>query len=389
MDSSPEIGDSEQVRIIVADDDPICRSLVVAKLASLRASCLEAADGGEAWSLLLTETVQLAIIDLGMPNLDGFTLIRCVRGHPRTRHLPIVVVTSRDDKEAIQEAFNAGATSFLTKPLNWATFEHHIGYLLRLSRTAQEARTSASRADAAARVKDAVIASVSGEAISNATTIEHAVERILHFALESKAPKAVLDDLRQIKTQAQGVRATLSNASMMARLLSDNVMVDDRRVRLARVVAAASAEVEDLAFSREVRIELPAISESTIVSCDATALSEALVQLMRNAITHSLPGDAVRVQVEVHSDGMLSVSVADSGPGIEPAYLARCLAPLEVRYDALASNSNRIGMGIPLARAIARAHGGTVEIRSAPRQGTTALLVIPAERVESTCHSAA
>lgn len=389
MDSSPEMADGEHVRIIVADDDPICRSLVVAKLASLRASCVEAADGGEAWSLLLTESVQLAIIDLGMPNLDGFTLIRCVRGHPRTRHLPIVVITSRDDKEAIQEAFNAGATSFLTKPLNWSTFEHHIGYLLRLSRAAQDARTSASRADAAARVKDAVIASVSTETINNATAIENSVERILHYALENMAPKAVLDDLRLIKTQAQGIGATLSNATMMARLLSDNVIVDDRRVRLASVIAAASAEVEDLAFSREVRVEQPTVSDATIVSCDATALSEALVQLMRNAITHSQPGDTVRLNVQVHSDGMLSVSVADSGPGIEPAYLARCLAPLEVRYDALANNSNRIGMGIPLARAIARAHGGTVEIRSAPRQGTTALLVIPAERVESACSTAA
>ena len=106
------------MRVIVADDDPIFRSLVRAQLGTRADEIVEAADGLEAWSHILSLNFQLALIDLSMPNLDGIALIQCIRGHPRTRHLPIIVITSRDDKDAVDKALAAGATSFLTKPVN-------------------------------------------------------------------------------------------------------------------------------------------------------------------------------------------------------------------------------------------------------------------------------
>jgi CheY-like chemotaxis protein len=136
---------SGPIRVLVADDEPITRFLTARKLARL-GHVLEAEDGLTAWDLLLSESCQLAVIDLEMPKLDGFGLIQCVRGHPKTRHLPIVVLTSRDDKDAIERALIAGATSYLIKPLNWKLFGHHIGHLLELGRE---------RRDAPARAPDA------------------------------------------------------------------------------------------------------------------------------------------------------------------------------------------------------------------------------------------
>ena len=127
---------SGPIRVLVADDEPITRFLTASKLARLNGHVLEAEDGLSAWDLLLSQPCQLAVIDLEMPKLDGFGLIQCVRGHPKTRHLPIVVLTSRDDKEAIERALIAGATSYLIKPLNWKLFGHHIGHLLELGREA-------------------------------------------------------------------------------------------------------------------------------------------------------------------------------------------------------------------------------------------------------------
>ncbi|HZA02405.1 MAG TPA: response regulator [Hyphomicrobiaceae bacterium] len=126
----------EPIRVLVADDEPITRFLTASKLARLNGHVLEAEDGLSAWDLLLSQPCQLAVIDLEMPKLDGFGLIQCVRGHPNTKHLPIVVLTSRDDKEAIERALIAGATSYLIKPLNWKLFGHHIGHLLELGREA-------------------------------------------------------------------------------------------------------------------------------------------------------------------------------------------------------------------------------------------------------------
>jgi CheY-like chemotaxis protein len=132
-------------RAIVCDDDPIMRSLIKARLSGLVDEVVDVADGLDAWRLLSTETFHLALIDLMMPGLDGFALIQCVRGHRRTRHLPIVVLSSNDDKHSISRALAEGASSYLTKPLMWSVFSDHVEHIMRISYRAQAAEIELAR----------------------------------------------------------------------------------------------------------------------------------------------------------------------------------------------------------------------------------------------------
>lgn len=123
-------------RALVADDDPIFRSLVTARLARMSCAVVEAEDGGSAWSKARCQNFDLAIVDFEMPGLEGINLIGCLRGHKSTQHLPIVMCTSRTDGEAMRAAINAGVTSFLTKPLNWVLFDNHLTHLFELGEAA-------------------------------------------------------------------------------------------------------------------------------------------------------------------------------------------------------------------------------------------------------------
>lgn len=126
-----------RLKVLVADDDPLARSLVASALLRMNADVVEVGDGEEAWVALRKGDISAALLDLEMPGFDGFELISCVRGHPTTRHIPIIVITSRDDKRAIDRAQQAGATSYITKPVHWSAFRTHIGYLLDLMRKAE------------------------------------------------------------------------------------------------------------------------------------------------------------------------------------------------------------------------------------------------------------
>jgi PleD family two-component response regulator len=121
--------------VLIVDDDEFSRAVVSKKFSKL-SDVVEAEDGFDALARLQTTGFDLAIVDLEMPNCDGFQLIKSIRAHPTLKHIPIIVLTGNDSRGAIESALAAGATSFLLKPLNWGAFGEHIRHVLRLAHRA-------------------------------------------------------------------------------------------------------------------------------------------------------------------------------------------------------------------------------------------------------------
>lgn len=125
---------TDQARLLFVDDDPILREFASVHLASGDVDVDVAADGVEALEALGRHRYDLMLVDLHMPRMDGFELLRCLRSDPATEHLPIIVETGREDVESIDQAFDAGATAFVTKPLNWRLLVYQIRFTLRAAR---------------------------------------------------------------------------------------------------------------------------------------------------------------------------------------------------------------------------------------------------------------
>lgn len=200
-------------RALIVDDDPILRSILTSKLHGLIDDVVEADDGAVAWPILSSEEFQIAFVDLEMPNLDGVSLIRCIRSHPKTRHLPVVVITGRQDAGALRLTLDAGATSYLVKPLNWSMFEHHIGHVLALGRAQTQLEDTLKRHENALSLLD--------DRHVNETQQAGELAAELHRALEQSgaAPELVqaaeqlvcaLDDQVEIASQ---LRAALDDSS--------------------------------------------------------------------------------------------------------------------------------------------------------------------------------
>lgn len=136
----------EHARLLFADDDPILREFAKVHLATENAEVIATADGEEAWDALTTEPFDIALVDLEMPRLDGFGLVRRMRADPRTADMPIIVCTGREDISAIDRAFQCGATGFVTKPINWRLLSYQVRFVLRAHRT--QTSLDAARADA-------------------------------------------------------------------------------------------------------------------------------------------------------------------------------------------------------------------------------------------------
>src|SRR5215470_15466322 len=124
----------EPTRILVVDDDPILREFASVYLTTPMSTVALAPDASTALDLLAREQFDIALVDIDMPGMNGFELIECVRGQDKLRNLPIVMVTGREDITSIDRAYAVGATSFVTKPVNWRQLSHQLRYVIRATR---------------------------------------------------------------------------------------------------------------------------------------------------------------------------------------------------------------------------------------------------------------
>ncbi len=124
-------------KVLIADDDLSQRTLLSAALESAGFDVTEAADGTEALQRFEQVGPDLVVLDVEMPGANGFEVCKALRADPDNQQIPIVMATGCEDTGSINRAYEAGATDFINKPINWDLIGYRVRYILRNARTAQ------------------------------------------------------------------------------------------------------------------------------------------------------------------------------------------------------------------------------------------------------------
>jgi len=193
--------------------------------------------------------------------------------------------------------------------------------------------------------------------------------------------------LRNPRSAAEYERVLRSSLEEVERLvrLSEDLLLFSRATaglegaRASVDLAAVVSDVADigrrLAQSVGVSIHVKDAMAATVVG-DAGALRRALLNLVENAVKYTPPKGGVEISLAT-DDRWAVVAVTDTGPGIEPADVARVFEPF-VRLDsARARETGGTGLGLSIAQAIVRAHGGTIDVQSTPGEGSTFTIRLP------------
>ena len=122
---------------IIADDEETGRMLLAESVEQVGLTPLAYDNGQEALEAALSYGAAIVLLDVEMPGLDGYAVCRRLRSDPRFTTTPIVMVTGHEDPAAITLAFDAGATDFVAKPVNWALLPRRLEYILRNAATAE------------------------------------------------------------------------------------------------------------------------------------------------------------------------------------------------------------------------------------------------------------
>ena len=131
--------------ILVVDDDPAMRLLMREALEQAKLRVIEAENGNEAVAQFQQHFPDLLLMDVKMPQLNGYDACRQIRLSEQGQETPVIMVTGLEDDESIEQAYQAGATDFITKPVIWSILSHRVRYLLRASQAFRALRQNQQR----------------------------------------------------------------------------------------------------------------------------------------------------------------------------------------------------------------------------------------------------
>ena len=368
---------SHRRKVLVVDDDAILLELMTEQLASLGWEVTRAENGKAAISVLSRHTMDLAVIDISMPELDGFGLLQQLRQNPRTEDLPAIVCTSHDDRAAIERAYKLGASSFLTKPVNWPQFLHHAQFVMRNGDTERALRFAKAEAQAASRTKSTMLQVLSHEMKTPLSALV-GLTSVIGQQLRGHCDTSINQQLEHIVEASQQLNTIVSDVMLLAKAVSGCQHQQLEVTTLDEILVDGQLGLKTKAARRNIRLLVRAMERPVHVMCDLRLIHQAVSKLIDNAIKFSFEGGTVELWGHVRANGTVLISVKDQGPGLTPQKLKDCLQPFLQENTSYARPAEGLGLGLPIAKAICEAHGGELVVQTAAGHGLLAAIVLPA-----------
>jgi signal transduction histidine kinase len=376
-----------QALVLVVDDDPVVCALMRATLQSDGFEVIEANDGIEGCRMYREHRPDLLLVDLMMPRMDGFELCRELRSHPESAYVPIVVATSLDDVPSIARAYDAGATDFIPKPVNWLVLNHRVRYILRASRAFEELRRNHDRliaakeaAEAANRAKSEFLANMSHELRTPLNAII-GFSGMMSDRMFGPLNERYLDYANIIGTSGRHLLAIITDILDLAKADADKLFLSEEQVDLDEVVELSSQIIHDMARRAEIDFRTEIAKPLPELIGDPAKLTQILVNLLSNAIKFTAPGGQVRLRVERCLHQGITFQVEDTGIGMSAEQIPIALEPFGQIDSSLTRKHDGVGLGLPLTKRLVELHGGIIDIASKPGKGTVASVHLPEERV--------
>lgn len=364
------------VRLLVVDDDPIMREFASTQFAQPGATIVTAGDGEEAWERLTTdpEPFDLVLSDLEMPRCNGFMLVERIRASGRHQTIPVVVITGRDDLFAIDRAYEVGATTFVTKPVNWRQLGYQLRYVLRTAAMDVEIRGARDAAQRAAALRENLLALLQHVTRTPLNAIL-GYGRLVRQDLEEGPARCHLEAML---AAADDLGETLSRVFRYAQLSAGTLSFDFERAPVDEAIASAVSACRARAHARSVTMTVDAASSPPHVLVDLRHLSIAIRELLANAIGASPEGGTVQVSVHAAADGSLAIRIQDEGDGFPQDRLEELVQPFRPDRSPSGLDGAGLGLGLPTAAAIALRHGGRIDIESS-EEGACVTLMLGAQ----------
>ena len=364
----------------MVDDDPTSVRVVRHYLERAGHEVVHRADGRAGLELALTEPLDLVILDVMMPGLDGLEVCQMLRSVERTRDLPVIFLSARSDLGARVAGLDQGAVDYLVKPFAPEELLARVRAALRTRQLQDRLRQANAELRAADQNRQELVSMLAHDIRGLLGAVSSAVEMA----------RLDLDDLPQ-RDAHRFLDIAERNTTEMVELatnLLDSYRLEQGRLRPRRDRVELAAIAEDVvdrlaaqARHRDVRLDLVVGSGAQVMG-DPDLLGRVLLNLMTNALKFSPPGGRVTVELGARltppgGHAGVVVTVTDEGPGVPLADRDRIFE----RFTTLPVPGGRkpsgTGLGLAFCRKVIDLMDGAIWVEGEPGAGSTFAFVLP------------
>jgi signal transduction histidine kinase len=369
-------------RILLVDDNADMREYLT-QILSKHVQVEAVGDGAAALLAAQTRIPNLIVSDVMMPRLDGFQLLRALRADPRTREVPIMLLSARAGEEAIVEGLEAGADDYLIKPFSAQELISRVMAHLQMAQQRGEALQQERNMN---RQKDEFISVVSHELNTPLVSIL-GWTRLLrsHPPTSAMLSKGLATIERNATLQGKLVQDLLD----LSRITAGKLRLNLHPVELKPVVETAIATVTQPAADKGIHLTWQEnVTEPVVVMADSDRLQQVLCNLLINAIKFTPESGRVTLEwsvkesvrnYEAKGEDSLpyaQIVITDTGIGITADFLPHVFDRFRQAEDANAAKG--LGLGLAIARHIVELHNGTIQAESAGAGlGSTFIVRLP------------
>lgn len=415
-------------KILMVDDRPENLLALEAILSDLGEELVRAASGAEALRRVLSDDFALILMDVVMPDMDGFETAELIRQREKSRHTPIIFLTA--NKRGVTQSFRGytvGAVDYMVKPLVPEVLTSKVGVFVDLYKNRQEVKRAeeelrrahdelekrvqertAELAYANAALKAEIAgrerieeerlklllseqrARLEAERVNRTkdeflATLSHELRTPLNailgwthiLGLGKTDQETIQRAITVIKNNAQAQSRLIGDILDVSRIIGGKLRLSVGPVHLPAVLESAVDAVRPAAHAKEIKIGVEMPPSPGPFYGDADRLQQVVWNLLSNAIKFTPKGGQVYLSLR-NLNGDVEITVRDTGAGISPEFLPYVFDRFTQADSSATRTHGGLGLGLAIVRYLVELHGGTVRAESSGEgRGATFIVTLP------------
>ena len=361
-------------KVLIVDDVVSNVLLLKILLANEKFQVCTASNGKDCIEISRKEHPDLILLDVMMPDLNGFDTAVILKKGEDTKDIPIIFLTALNTPQDLVHGFQVGASDFLTKPFNKEELVMRVTQQISLVAAKRIIEQQNQELRATLNNRDKMYSVIAHDLRSPMASIR----MVLNLVVASTSPETVGEEIYNLLDQAnresEEVHDLLDNLLKWTKSQTGRLNVVKQELELNDIIPGVVEIFDNIAATKHIKLELKSESDSLKVEADNDMLKTVVRNFLSNAIKFSPADSTIEITMTTENE-FAKVSVRDHGVGIASDRLDSIFHKGETTYGTGGEEGS--GLGLQLCQDFARKNGGDCTVESVEGEGSTFSVLIP------------